>query len=87
MVAGDDFVEEADAEGFGGGDDLAGKDESEGGAAADEAGEALGSAVAGDDAELDLGLAEAGGCRWRGGGCRRGRVRSRRRARSRRCRR
>ena len=60
-AAGDDFIDEAEAEGFGGGDDVSGEEEAEGGGRADEAGEALGSAVAGDEAELDLGLAEAGG--------------------------
>ena len=60
-VGGDDFVDEADAEGFGGVDHGAGEDHFERGAGADEAGQALGAAVAGDEAELDLGLAEAGG--------------------------
>ncbi len=59
-AAGGYFVDQADAEGFGGIDDLGGEHEAEGGAAADEAGEALGSAVAGDEAELHFGEAEAG---------------------------
>ena len=54
------FVDQADAEGFCGVDKLRGEHDAEGGAAADEAGEALGSAVAGDEAELDLRKAETG---------------------------
>ena len=60
-VSGDDFIDEADAEGFGGVDHGSGKDHFERGARADEAGKALGATVAGNKAELDLGLAEAGG--------------------------
>jgi 6,7-dimethyl-8-ribityllumazine synthase len=57
---GDDFFGEAEAQSFGGGDDFGGEHELERGAAADEAGEALRAAVAGDEAELELGQAEAG---------------------------
>ena len=57
------FVDEADAEGFLCRDDFAGEQQLERGAAAGEAGEALGAAVAGHQAELDFGLAEAGGVR------------------------
>ena len=57
---GDYFVDEAQAEGFRGVDDLRSEHEAERGAAANEACEALGSTVAGDEAELDLGKAEAG---------------------------
>ncbi len=61
LIGGDDFVDQADAEGFGGGDHLAGEEEFESGGDSDEAGETLGSAVAGDEAELYFGLSEAGG--------------------------
>jgi len=63
-VSGDDFVDEADAKGFGSVDDGASEDHFEGWAAADEAREALAATIAGNETELDLGLAEAGG-----GGC------------------
>lgn len=55
-----DFVDEAETEGFGGIDDLSGEHHAEGGAGADEAGETLRAAVAGDEAEFELGEAEAG---------------------------
>lgn len=57
---GDDIVDETDFVGPLGGDGFAGEEQFERDALADEAGEALGSAVAGDDAEFDLGLAEFG---------------------------
>ncbi len=57
---GQDFIDEADAEGFLRGDDLAGEQQLERGAAAGEAGQSLGAAVSGQEAELDFGLAEAG---------------------------
>ena len=60
-VSGDDLVDETDAEGFGSVDHGAGEDHLEGSAGADQARQALGAAVARDKAELDLGLAEAGG--------------------------
>ena len=60
----DNFIDQADAQGLGGVDDLAGEEEFEGCSATDQARQALRTAVAGDDAELDLGLAEA---RGRGG--------------------
>ena len=62
-ASGDNFVDEANAKGFRGVDDGAREDHFERGAGADEARQALGAAVSGDEAELDLGLAEA-----RGGG-------------------
>ncbi len=54
------LVYEADAEGLGGWNHVSGEEEFEGRGSTDEAGEALGSSVAGDEAELDLGLSEAG---------------------------
>jgi hypothetical protein len=55
-----DFIDEANAERLGGIDDLAGDEEFEGGGGADDAGEALRTSIAGEQAELDFGLAEAG---------------------------
>jgi 6,7-dimethyl-8-ribityllumazine synthase len=60
-VDGEDFVDEADAEGFGGRDHLSGEEEFEGCRGADQTGEPLGSTVTGDEAEFDFGLAETGG--------------------------
>ena len=57
---GDDIVDETDLVGTLGGDGFAGEEQFERDALADEAGKALGAAVAGDDAEFDLGLAEFG---------------------------
>ncbi len=56
-----DLVDEAETQSFGGGDHLPGKEELERGGGADEAREPLRSSVAGDEAELDLRLAEARG--------------------------
>jgi len=56
----EDFFDEAEAEGFCGVDNGGGEHQAEGLAAADEAGEALGSAIARDEAEFDFGKAEAG---------------------------
>ena len=56
----DDFGDEAEAESFGGVDDFGGEHQVESGAGADEAGETLGASVAGDEAEFELGEAEAG---------------------------
>ena len=50
VYVGGDFVDEAEAEGFGSVYDLSGEHEAEGGAAAEEAGEALGSTIAGEEA-------------------------------------
>ncbi len=57
---GDELVDQTETEGFGGVDKLRREHDAEGGAAADEPGKTLGSAVAGDEAELDLGEAETG---------------------------
>jgi hypothetical protein len=57
---GDDVVNETDLIGTLGGDGFAGEEKFERDALADESGEALGAAVAGDDAEFDFGLAEFG---------------------------
>ena len=57
---GNDFVDQAEAEGFGGIDDLSGEHHAESRTAADEAGETLRATVAGDEAEFELGEAEAG---------------------------
>ena len=59
-VALGDAVDEPDAQRLLGADLAAGEDQVLGPGRADEAGEALGAAAAGDDAEQDLGLAEAG---------------------------
>jgi hypothetical protein len=60
VCGGDDVVDEAEAEGFGGVDDLGREHHAEGGAGADEAREALGAAIAGDEAEFDFGKTETG---------------------------
>ena len=79
----DDLLDEADAQGLLGPDHLAGQEEVEGVAQADEPGQALRPGVAGDEPEVDLGLAELG-LGARRCGCRRpGPARSRRRGRSR----
>ena len=57
----EELIDEADAEGFLSGDDFAGEQEAQGGAASGEAGQALGAAVAGQQAELDFGLTEVCG--------------------------
>ena len=57
-AAGTTSLDEADAEGFSAGDDLAGEKKTEGSGLADEPGKALCASVAGNDAKLDLGLAE-----------------------------
>src|SRR4051812_30021068 len=59
LLGGDDHLDEADLLRLGGGDHVAGEDQPHGVAGADQAGEALGAAAAGDQAEVDLRLAEA----------------------------
>ncbi len=61
LTGGMDLVDEAEPECLRGSDHLSGEQQTERGGAADEAREALGSAVSGDEAELDLRLAEARG--------------------------
>jgi hypothetical protein len=58
-------VGQADAQRLGGVDHVAGDAQLLGLGDADPAGQALGAAEAGDDAELDLGLAELAPSRWR----------------------
>ena len=58
---GNDLIDQADAESFRGGNDVCGEDEAQCGGTADEPRQPLRRSVAGQDAELDLGLAEAGG--------------------------
>ena len=60
---GDDPVDQPDAQRLLGADLAAGEDQVLGPGRADEAGQPLGAAAAGDDAEQDLGLAEPGRCR------------------------
>lgn len=57
---GEDFIDQADAEGLCGWDDFCGDEELECGGWADESREALRAAVAGEQAEFDLWLAKTG---------------------------
>ena len=61
LGGGHDLIDQADAEGFGGVDHVSGEEDFEGAAFADEARQALGASVAGDESEFDFRLAEAGG--------------------------
>ena len=60
LLAGHDLVDEADAQRLVGVHLPTGEDQLLGPARPDQAGQALGAAAAGDDAEQDLGLAELG---------------------------
>ena len=83
LVGGDHLVDEAHRQRLRGADLAAAEDQVLGPGRADQPGQALGAAAAGDDAEQHLGLAELGLLAARSGGRRPGPARSRRRGRSR----